>query len=886
MSEERPSDEGVGSDSSALDAEMIGAARREVEGADKPEGPNGLTLSTPGSAQAFTIPPSDSFTGYKIIREIHRGGQGVVYQAIQESTKRKVAIKVMKEGPFAGSSDRARFDREVHVLGQLNHPNIVAIHDTGSAAGSFFFVMDYISGQPLDVYMASGKRSIEETLRLFGEICEAVNAAHLRGIIHRDLKPGNIRVDAEGKPHVLDFGLAKVATTEAAASAMTMTGQFIGSLPWASPEQAEGAPGKIDVRTDVYSLGVVLYQMLTSKFPYDVIGNMRDVLDRIMCAEPARPRTIRRQINDEVETIALKCLSKERERRYQTAGELARDIKHYLNGEPIEAKRDSFGYMLRKQLKRYKLPAAVAAGFVLLLAVGLVVSSALYVQADQAREAEAEQRAQAVAAEEDTARVNDFYEQVLGAANPFVFGQAQIQKPMADVTVSELLEEAAGRAEAHFAGKPLLEARVRIVLARSFLLLERFKEAAAQARRALELRRQVLADDSPDTLAAMDMLGACITRGGGNGEGFELLRTVLEARRRVLGPLHSDTLNSAVGLGGQLTMRGRYAEAEEVLRTVVAERESIPADLLEHVGRAMATLACAVNFQGRAVEAEATAREALQIAEATGGPESFSAAWARYQVAEALVSQTRYAEAGPLMRQALEAYQRLFGDEGRFALTVKGSLAWIHLESGDLDEAEVLLRDVYEARRRLFGSQAEGTLYAAHALARLSNARERFGEAERLAREAVEFWRSSGAGDSHGPLYAKHELSVALRGLGRVDEAERIAREIVTSAHDLVSGGFTSEPYLRAHHGRCLTELGRYAEAEEQLLRARRRGLPVWTEGDQDHAYVIGHLVHLYEAWGKRDQAAAWRAQLPTTQQAPTSNPAPASRSTGPEDAL
>src|SRR3990172_1801452 len=156
-------------------------------------------------------PPPDSFTGYQLLREIHRGGQGVVYQAIQESTKRKVAIKVMREGPFSTTADKARFDREVQILGQLQHPNIVAIHDTGVAAGHHYFAMDYISGQPLDVYMASGQRGIEETLRLFAMICDAVNAAHLRGVIHHNLKPSNIRVNGNGEPHILDFGLAKMA---------------------------------------------------------------------------------------------------------------------------------------------------------------------------------------------------------------------------------------------------------------------------------------------------------------------------------------------------------------------------------------------------------------------------------------------------------------------------------------------------------------------------------------------------------------------------------------------------------------------------------------------------------------------------------------------------
>jgi len=321
-----------------------------------------------------------SIPGYEIIRKIHRGGQGVVYQAIQKATKRKVAVKVMREGPFASKKDIARFEREVEVLGQLNHPNLVVIHDSGMASGCFYYVMDYVPGQSLKDWMAAGERSIEECLHLFVKICEAANAAHLRGVIHRDLKPGNIQIDAEGQPHILDFGLAKVAGgTEA--SLMTITGQFVGTLRWASPEQAEEVPSKIDIRTDVYSLGVILYQMLTGQFPYDVIGNTRDVLDRVINAEPARPSTIRREINDEVETIVLKCLNKERERRYQTAGELARDIRHYLNGEAIEAKRDRILYILRKHLWRYRLPFAAAAGIALILAMGLFFSLALWRQA-------------------------------------------------------------------------------------------------------------------------------------------------------------------------------------------------------------------------------------------------------------------------------------------------------------------------------------------------------------------------------------------------------------------------------------------------------------------------------------------------------------------------
>jgi serine/threonine protein kinase len=267
-------------------ATLIESARRDVEAIEDPS----------PSAVAPAVSAA-SFKGYQVLQELHRGGQGVVYHAIERATQREVAIKLLKHGALASSADKVRFEREVEILTRLNHPHIVTIRGSGVAAGYQYFVTDYVHGEPLDAY-ADDERPVDELLRVFAKVCEAVNAAHLHGVIHRDLKPSNIRIDNQGEPHILDFGLAKVAASDAEASSMTATGQFMGSLPWASPEQAAGLPSKIDVRTDVYSLGVVLYQMLTDRFPYEVVGNMREVLERIMKADPARPSSTRRRISD------------------------------------------------------------------------------------------------------------------------------------------------------------------------------------------------------------------------------------------------------------------------------------------------------------------------------------------------------------------------------------------------------------------------------------------------------------------------------------------------------------------------------------------------------------------------------------------------------------
>ncbi|HEY3246582.1 MAG TPA: protein kinase [Phycisphaerae bacterium] len=368
--------------------------------------------STGGSAAPQRSAPTDDdalpvIPGYKILDEIHRGGQGIVYRATQLTTQRRVALKLLRDGQFASRRERMRFEREVLVLGTLRHPNIVTIHDSGTVGGCAFLVMDYIPGQALDQWIANcelrtadskarrrsaqtatrnSQSAIDPLLRLFVKICRAIHVAHLHGVIHRDLKPSNIRIDESGEPHVLDFGLAKLATEvgsdgaapspdDPAGALKTITGQFVGSLPWAAPEQAEGRPEKIDVRTDVYALGVMLYQMLTGRFPYEVVGNIRDVVDHILHSEPARPSTFRRGIGDEMETIVLKCLSKELERRYQSAGELGDDLQRYLEGEPISAKRESTLYVLRKQLRRYRSVALVAAVFVVVLTVFAAISA-------------------------------------------------------------------------------------------------------------------------------------------------------------------------------------------------------------------------------------------------------------------------------------------------------------------------------------------------------------------------------------------------------------------------------------------------------------------------------------------------------------------------------
>lgn len=348
--------------------------------------PGELAPASGSSAAARTLAPADAPTleGYTLIEEIHRGGQGVVYRATQLGTKREVALKVLLEGPYAGEGARRRFEREIELAASLRHPNVVTILDSGLNHGRYYFAMEFIRGQRLDHYVAARGLSRDEKLALFEKVCAAVNFAHQRGVIHRDLKPPNILVDEDGEPHVLDFGLAKplssVAMGESTVQVLSMSGQLIGTVAYMSPEQAAGAHD-VDVRTDIYAIGVMLYEAVTGQKPYSVDGPLGEILRRIAHDDPTDPRTAaarspaRPHVDDDIATILLKSLEKDPARRYQTAGDLGRDLKHYRSGEPIEARRASGLYMLRKALLRYRVQA-VAAGLVLVMLIGFLITFA------------------------------------------------------------------------------------------------------------------------------------------------------------------------------------------------------------------------------------------------------------------------------------------------------------------------------------------------------------------------------------------------------------------------------------------------------------------------------------------------------------------------------
>ena len=334
-------------------------------------------------------------TGYEVVERIEHAGQGIVYKAIQQSTNRMVAIKVLLDGPLATRQQRQRFNREVKLISRLHHPNIVTLYDSGQVRGRPFFAMEFVDGVPIDDYVLLNDVDLAGVIKLVATVCQAVHAAHQQGVVHRDLKPSNILVDLDGEPHVLDFGLAKDIAPDdwrSAPSFQSMEGQALGTLPYASPEQVAGTV--VDERTDVYSLGVLLYELLSGAFPYPVDGPAEEVRANILGREPMSLRRMcalgeeepdirAGAVDDDIEAVVHKALRKEKGERYQSVGALADDLERYLNGDAVEAKSDRTMYLLRKTVRRYRTAATITGAFVVLLLVSLVVIISLWQRSER-----------------------------------------------------------------------------------------------------------------------------------------------------------------------------------------------------------------------------------------------------------------------------------------------------------------------------------------------------------------------------------------------------------------------------------------------------------------------------------------------------------------------
>lgn len=811
--------------------------------------------------------------GYRLLAEVHRGGQGLIFRALQLSTRRQVALKVLRGGPFASALERARFEREVHVLAQLQHADIVAIHDSGQAAGYFYLVTDFVEGRPLDAYVAAAGRPVRPTLQLFARICDAVHAAHLRGVVHRDLKPGNILVDADGAPRVLDFGLAKLSdavpaagaadtlhpgsSETAQASAVTLAGQFIGSLPWCSPEQASGAP--VDIRTDVYSLGVTLYQALTGRFPYDVTGEVPTVLAVVRAQEPLSPRSARPDLDDEVETILLKCLQKAPARRYQSAGELARDVRHYLIGAPIEAKRDHALYVIRKALRRHWLVTSAAATLLALVAIALPVFITLWQAAgrerDRAVAAEDEQRRQRQIAEGEASKaqaVTRFLGDMLGSADPLV---AQGR----DITVRDVLTAAQRQVDAgSFAEEPDVEAAVRATLGQTYLAISRDTDAAAQLEAAVALLTEHHGPAHPDLVDPLVNL-ARVRRGqGAFAESAVLAQRALAIAEATYGPQDAASAPALAALAFTLLEQGQAEKAVALLRRrLEILRTTLGSD---HPDVALATtdLAQAIHDPATSEQLLLDASTHIQHSLAPNHPQFVRVFRAQGQIQ---LMRRDYSAAAASFQEALRRARAIFGNESNEVYTLLADLAMLHEFAGDTQQQIQTLDESLRIARVLFG---EDSLELARRKFDLCIAQKRAGcedEAEQEGREALDLLRQAGEPDRRLGAVLRYTLATFALRRQDWDVAEALALEVLSVKEEELAPYPWPRAAARGVLGAVHAARGEY-EAGEALLLEACNSLGRGAFVRQHRQAAIEQLVALYEAWGDAEAAQRWRSEL------------------------
>jgi tetratricopeptide (TPR) repeat protein/predicted Ser/Thr protein kinase len=865
------------------------------------------SASTRISGQVDALPAAIGH--YRIIRLLGEGGMGIVYEAEQEQPRRTVALKVIKSGLAAAELLR-RFEQESQALGRLQHPGIAQIYEAGTAdSGSGpqpYFAMEFIRGESLLHYAEAHQLNTRQRLEVMAKVCEAVHHAHQRGIIHRDLKPGNILVDESGQPKILDFGVARVTDSDAQATGQTDVGQIVGTLSYMSPEQVLGDPLELDTRSDVYALGVILYELLAGRPPYKPGTHLHEAVETIRHEDPAPLRLVSRNYRGDIETIVAKALEKDKGRRYASAAGMAEDIRRHLNDEPIVARPPSATYQFRKFARRHRaLMAGGAAVFVVLIA-GIIAST---LEAARARRAE-----QVALRESATAEaVNGFLQNdLLAQASAKVQAQPDTE-PDPDLKVRTALDRAATRINGKFAAQPLVEASIRQTIGNAYRDLGLFPEAQRQVERALELRqralgerhrytltsmhelaelyryqgdpakaeklhlqtleiqRRVLGEEHHDTLDTMDALAQLYTSVGKYAQAEPLCIKALDTRRRTLGEEHPDTLASMSGLGMQYWLEGKYAQAEPLWTKVLEGHRRVLGQEHPDTLTAMNNLGTLYQSQGRYAEAEPLFAKALEIQRRVLGDEHHGTLNTMNNLGTNLGFQGKYAQAEPLFAKLVEGQRRALGGEHPETLISMSNLTMLYGYEGKYAQAEPLFTKLLEVERRALGEQHPYTLFTMNNLALLYRYQGKYSQAEPLYIKLLDLQRRVLGAEHPRRLASMNDLALLYLNQRKDAQAEALLREALNS-HEKGKTDTWVRYNCQSLLGASLAGQKEYAEAEGLLVSGyegmeRRTGtIPAANRFRLEQAGK--QIVELYRNWGKPEKAAEWRKRWQGTRPA------------------
>ena len=777
---------------------------------------------------------------YRILSRLGQGGMGTVFEAQQDNPRRTVALKVVHAGVLTDQM-RRRFELEAQVLGHLHHPCIAQIYEAGmhevAGAAQPFFAMERIQGVPLHEYLEQANPTTEERLELLARICDGIQHAHQRGVIHRDLKPANILIEADGSPKILDFGLARATDSDIQTATMhTDLGQIMGTIPYMSPEQAAGDPEALDFRTDIYSLGVVAYRVVSGLMPYDAHGAQVIENLRVVREEEAAPlSSVDKHLRGDVETIIGKALEKDPARRYASAAEFAADIRRYLSDEPITARPPSALYQLSKFTRRNRGLVIGGVAVLLALVAGLVGTSMGFVRASSEAET--------------ASRTAVFFKSMLRGVDPAV---AQGR----DTTLFKvLLDDTAERLDVELADQPRIEATLRDTMAAAYFSIGEFEDALVQGRRAFELFEREYGPRDPDTITAHRSLGAYLMRFGELDAAERILSENLERAIEAYGSEHRETYFTRCELAIlalELEDGDRAAELfAQVLEFRRAELGGDHADtLIAQNGLGLAQLK-----QRRYEEGERNLREVLEQRRRVSDPTDPETIKAVGNLGGAFSTQERYAEAEALFREALADTRRVLGPDHPGTLVLVENLVQVLRNTNQYEEALELQEHVLSLQRRRLGPDDPRTLGSESMLATVYLLGQRFAEAEPLARHAYEGYVANYGEEHIESLNAMDELLRCLTALGRADEAEAF-RARALELHRKVLGGEHPDTLLLMHNqGVNLVNQLEYEAAEALLvttLEARRRVLG--SEGPETLRTVFAMSI-LYQRRGRTAEA-------------------------------
>jgi serine/threonine protein kinase/tetratricopeptide (TPR) repeat protein len=888
----------------------------------------GPTVTRPGSASPAShdalLRPGDRVGHYRILEQIGEGGFAVVYLAEQaQPVRRRVALKIVKLG-MDTREVIARFEAERQALALMDHVNVARVFEGGAtASGRPYFVMEYVAGTPITEHCDRERSNLRERLELFIQVCKAVQHAHHKAIIHRDIKPSNVLVagrEHESVVKVIDFGVAKaVAHRLTEKTIYTLQGQLVGTPMYMSPEQAEKSGDDIDTRSDVYSLGVLLYELITGFLPFDP-ASFRSAglaeIQRIIREEEApkpssrmshadgrsvalarnrrfEPKSLARELRGDLDWITLKALEKERSRRYDSPRDLADDIRRYLDNRTVLASPPSLGYRAGKFARRHAI-AVVAASIGGLLLVSFVV--AMVIQARRvAIERDVARRAQA-----ELARVVEFQADRLGEIDAQAMGarlrhelQTEVRTALenAGLTEADISQQTASLArsldqanftnlalhtlEANiftpaleavgktFADQPLVQAKLLQSLAVEMREAGLLEAALAPLEEAVALYRRGLGDQHPNTLAAINDLGDELHNLGQYADAESAYREALQGRHRVLGPEHPDTILSIGDVGLALKAQGKFDEAEASYRQALQALRRVRGDDHPETLTALNNMASLLKQQGRLDESEVYFREALSGKRRALGDDDRSTLITRSNLGHTLLLQSKLEGAEPHLGEALAGMQRVLGDEHPHTLITLLNVGSLLRQQGRLEEAERTLGEVLEASTDVLGSGHGVTVTTLFELGRVKHARTELAEAESYLRRAVEAGRRGLGPDHPRTLRALDQLAAVSLDQGRHQEAAQLLEATLSIRIRDTGEDHWETAWTRSLLGAASTGLERYEEAESHL-RAGYAGLDAAAgahERSQKLEVTRTRLQTLYQAWGKPEKAARWRAK-------------------------